>query len=136
MIVISSTVIEAGCLLAPSPPNCASGGDIISETQNAIFLETRRADGICGRGYCWRHRHRQRNAGEFCRQDVTGHMTSCGYSTMQQCKDTSAGIGGDCFRDPKLGSSNPSNAFAMANRRRPRSGERGLAEAIAASGAN
>jgi hypothetical protein len=54
------------------------------------------------------------NAGEFCRQDVTGHMTSCSYSTMQQCKDTSAGIGGDCFRDPKLGIGNPSDAFAYA----------------------
>ena len=54
------------------------------------------------------------SAGEYCRQDVTGHMTSCGFSTMQQCKDASAGIGGDCFRDPNLGSSNPANAFAHA----------------------
>jgi len=42
------------------------------------------------------------SAGEFCRQDVTGHMTSCGFSTMEQCHAASAGIGGDCFRDPKL----------------------------------
>jgi hypothetical protein len=54
------------------------------------------------------------NAAEFCRQDVTGHMTSCGFSSMQQCKDASAGIGGDCFRDPWLGRSNPSDAFAYA----------------------
>ena len=53
-------------------------------------------------------------AGEFCRQDVTGHMTSCGYSSMAQCQAMSAGIGGDCFRDPNLGSSNPGNAFAHA----------------------
>jgi hypothetical protein len=53
-------------------------------------------------------------AGEFCRQDVTGHMTSCGFTTMQQCKDASAGIGGDCFRAPNLGSSNPGAAFAYA----------------------
>ena len=55
------------------------------------------------------------SAGEFCRTDVTGHMTSCGFDTMQQCKDASSGIGGDCFRDPKLtasGSGNPGNAFA------------------------
>jgi hypothetical protein len=34
---------------------------------------------------------------------------------MQQCKDASSGIGGDCFRDPNLAASssgNPSNAFA------------------------
>ena len=57
-------------------------------------------------------------AGEFCRQDVTAHMTSCGFDTMEQCKDYSAGIGGDCFRDPKLAGSNagsnPANAFAYA----------------------
>jgi hypothetical protein len=43
---------------------------------------------------------REAAAGEFCRQDVTGHMTSCGFSSMEQCKAASAGIGGDCFRDP------------------------------------
>jgi hypothetical protein len=55
------------------------------------------------------------SAGEFCRTDVTGHMTGCGFDTMQQCKDASSGIGGDCFRDPKLtasGSGNPGDAFA------------------------
>jgi len=54
-------------------------------------------------------------AGEFCRQDVTGHMTSCGFSTMEQCHAASAGIGGDCFRDPKLAATNQTdnhNAFA------------------------
>jgi uncharacterized protein DUF3551 len=54
-------------------------------------------------------------AGEYCRTDVTGHMTGCGFDTMQQCKDASSGIGGDCFRDPKLGNSSAasgSNAFA------------------------
>lgn len=40
------------------------------------------------------------SAGEFCRQDVTGHMTGCGYDSMEQCKAAAAGIGGDCFRDP------------------------------------
>src|SRR6202011_2016466 len=42
------------------------------------------------------------SAAEFCRTDVTGHMTSCGFDTMAQCKAASAGIGGDCFRDPFL----------------------------------
>jgi hypothetical protein len=50
------------------------------------------------------------SAAEFCRQDVTGHMTGCGFTTMAQCEAASAGIGGDCFRDPSLGDSN--NAYA------------------------
>lgn len=63
-------------------------------------------------------------AGEFCRQDVTGHMTGCGYSTIEQCQAASAGIGGDCFRDPWLGYDKqarapanpdiPANAYAYA----------------------
>ena len=37
------------------------------------------------------------NAGPICRQDVTGHMVGCGFSTMEQCQAASSGIGGDCF---------------------------------------
>ncbi|XSC43060.1 DUF3551 domain-containing protein [Bradyrhizobium sp. RDT10] len=44
----------------------------------------------------------QANAGEFCRRDVTGQMIGCGFDAMEQCKAASAGIGGDCFRDPFL----------------------------------
>lgn len=53
-------------------------------------------------------------AGEFCRQDVTGHMTSCSFSSMEQCQAASSGIGGDCFRDPNLttNQTDPHNAFA------------------------
>jgi hypothetical protein len=50
------------------------------------------------------------NAGEFCRTDVTGHMTSCGFDSMAQCQASAAGIGGDCFRDPNLNDSK--NAYA------------------------
>ena len=50
------------------------------------------------------------SAGEFCRRDVTGHMTGCGFATMEQCQASSAGVGGDCFRDPFLNDS--SNALA------------------------
>ena len=53
-------------------------------------------------------------AGEFCRQDVTGHMTGCDYSTMEQCQAASAGIGGDCFRDPNLTASQTDNHNAFA----------------------
>jgi Protein of unknown function (DUF3551) len=41
-------------------------------------------------------------AGEFCRRDVTGFMTGCGYANLEQCQAASAGLGGDCFRDPFL----------------------------------
>jgi hypothetical protein len=50
------------------------------------------------------------SAAEFCRTDVTGHMTSCGFESMAQCQAASAGIGGDCFRDPNLNDSK--NAYA------------------------
>jgi Protein of unknown function (DUF3551) len=50
------------------------------------------------------------SAAEFCRTDVTGHMTSCGFDSMTQCQAASAGIGGDCFRDPSL--SDSKNAYA------------------------
>jgi len=41
-------------------------------------------------------------AGEFCRRDVTGFMTGCGFANMEQCQAASVGLGGDCFRDPFL----------------------------------
>jgi hypothetical protein len=50
------------------------------------------------------------SAAEFCRMDVSGHMTSCGFDSMAQCQAASAGIGGDCFRDPYL--SDSKNAYA------------------------
>jgi hypothetical protein len=28
----------------------------------------------------------QAKAGEFCRQDVTGHMTGCGFNTMSNAR--------------------------------------------------
>jgi hypothetical protein len=60
------------------------------------------------------------SAGEFCRQDVTGHMTGCGFATIEQCQAASAGLGGDCFRDPNLTASSTSSASnAYASQRRP-----------------
>jgi hypothetical protein len=52
----------------------------------------------------------QASAGDFCRRDVTGHMTGCGFDSIAQCQATAAGIGGDCFRDPSKNDSG--NAFA------------------------
>ena len=69
------------------------------------------------------------SAGEFCRQDVTGHMTSCSFSSMEQCQAASAGIGGDCFRDPWLANkpnSDPANAYAYAPKA-PHAAKRGRA---------
>jgi uncharacterized protein DUF3551 len=50
------------------------------------------------------------SAAEFCRRDVTGHMTSCGFDSMAQCQASSAGLGGDCFRDPFLSDSRNAHA--------------------------
>jgi hypothetical protein len=57
------------------------------------------------------------SAAEFCRTDVTGHMTSCPYESMAQCQAASAGIGGDCFRDPNLSDSNNAYAYHPASPR-------------------
>ena len=51
------------------------------------------------------------SAGEFCRKDVTSAVVSCGFDTLAQCQDMSAGRGGDCFRDPFLPAR---DAFAYA----------------------
>ena len=49
-------------------------------------------------------------AGEYCRQDVTSGMRSCGFDTMDQCQAMSSGRGGDCYRDPFL----PNRSDALA----------------------
>jgi hypothetical protein len=64
-------------------------------------------------------------AAEFCRMDVSGHMTSCGFDSMAQCQAASSGIGGDCFRDPYLNDSknaNDKNAYAYHPKSRSRRG--------------
>ena len=38
-------------------------------------------------------------AGEFCSTNTSG-MRGCGYTTMEQCQASTAGVGGSCFRDP------------------------------------
>jgi hypothetical protein len=35
----------------------------------------------------------------------------CGFDSMAQCHATSAGLGGDCFRDPALGDSRSAFAY-------------------------
>ena len=58
------------------------------------------------------------SAGEFCRRDVTGHMTGCGFAAMEQCQASSAGVGGDCFRDPYLKDNSNANAYYPKSRSR------------------
>jgi hypothetical protein len=47
---------------------------------------------------------------EYCRQDVTSGMRSCGFETMEQCQAMSSGRGGSCYRDPLL--TDTSSAYA------------------------
>ena len=49
---------------------------------------------------------------EYCRQDVSSAMRSCGFATMEQCQAMSSGRGGTCYRDPFLPEA--SNAYAYA----------------------
>ena len=58
------------------------------------------------------------SAGEYCHRDVTSHMMSCSFDTLEQCQATSSGHGGDCARDPFLG--HPTNAYAYQARTQKR----------------
>ena len=49
------------------------------------------------------------HAGEYCRTDMTAHMKSCGFDTMEQCQAYASGMGGDCYRDPNLPANSASN---------------------------
>jgi hypothetical protein len=51
------------------------------------------------------------SAGEYCRTDVTSHMQSCGFDTLEQCQNMSSGRGGSCDRDPFLATTT-SSAYA------------------------
>jgi hypothetical protein len=65
---------------------------------------------------------------EYCRQDVTSAMRSCGFATMEQCQAMSSGRGGSCYRDPFLPAAGASSAYAYAplhgGKRAPKSGGR------------
>jgi hypothetical protein len=50
-------------------------------------------------------------AGEYCSVD-DAHMLNCGFSTMEQCQATVAGMNGDCTRDPFF----KDNSVATINR--------------------
>src|ERR1700731_295826 len=48
---------------------------------------------------------------EYCRQDVTSAMRSCGFDSLAHCQAISAGRGGDCYRDPFLANSSDALAY-------------------------
>jgi hypothetical protein len=54
---------------------------------------------------------------EYCRRDVTGYTLSCSFETMAQCEAMSSGRGGDCLRDPTLGSASDAYAYAPVARK-------------------
>ena len=55
------------------------------------------------------------SAGEYCRKDVTSQVVSCSFASLEQCQWTSAGRGGDCFRDPWLSAADKHASALNAN---------------------
>jgi hypothetical protein len=54
---------------------------------------------------------------EYCRRDINGYTLSCGFETLAQCQEMSSGRGGDCLRDPTLGSASDAYAYAPIARK-------------------
>jgi hypothetical protein len=61
-------------------------------------------------------------AGEFCSTNTSG-MRGCGYTTMEQCQASTAGVGGSCFRDPYYSNAGTASS-AMAYQPSPASAKR------------
>src|SRR5258708_39435952 len=40
---------------------------------------------------------------EYCRQDVTSGMRSCGFETLEQCQAMASGRGSTCYKNPLPG---------------------------------
>jgi hypothetical protein len=118
MIVIRSRALERRCALSPRGTSALRAGRLKKfgeMTMNVFLRPGALATAVAAAAIFGAMTTGGATAGEFCRQDVTGHMTGCGYSSMEQCKATAAGVGGDCFRDPWLANgSNPANAYAQA----------------------
>lgn len=56
---------------------------------------------------------------EFCQQDYSSAMRSCGFETMEQCVAMISGRGGSCMRNPLLAETSRSYASAPKRRARP-----------------
>jgi hypothetical protein len=127
MTVITSTIIENGSVSRLRHPSVARAGFFTTTEESKMRkfwkLGVPAATLVVAATLGAINANRAQ-AGEYCRTDVTGHMTSCGFDTMDQCKAAASGIGGDCFRDPNLPStaSNGDNRNSFAyqpNRARP-----------------
>lgn len=55
---------------------------------------------------------------EFCQQDYSSTMRSCGFETMEQCVAMISGRGGSCMRNPFLAETSGSYASAPKSRAR------------------
>ena len=71
---------------APGIPSGSFGLEPKREEQDETVFEDDRGAclGDAGAGFC-----RDDNAGEYCRTDVTSHMQSCGFDTLEQCQNMS-----------------------------------------------
>jgi hypothetical protein len=54
---------------------------------------------------------------EYRRRAITSYMLQCGFDTLSQCQDMSFGRGGDCLRNPSLGSAAGAYAYARGSAR-------------------
>ena len=103
MTVITSKLIESHGAPSGEAPTRVRGRNNSKEENRMIkFLKAATASAaILGAAVAFgAMTTSQANAGDFCRRDVTGHMTGCGFDNMAQCQEASAGLGGDCFADP------------------------------------
>lgn len=55
---------------------------------------------------------------EFCQQDHSSEMRSCGFETMEQCVAMISGRGGSCMRNPILAELSRSYASTPKSRAR------------------
>jgi len=93
---------------APGIPSGSFGLEPKREEQDETVFEDDRGAclGDAGAGFC-----RDDNAGSTGRTDVTSHMQSCGFDTLEQCQNMSSGRGGSCDRDPFLATTSSAYAY-------------------------
>jgi hypothetical protein len=105
MTVITSTIIETGSISCMRHPSALRAGISLqqeeSKMRKSFKLGVPAAMFVVAASVGAMNANPAR-AGEYCRTDITAHMTSCPYTTMEQCQMTQQGNGGDCFRDPNL----------------------------------
>jgi hypothetical protein len=105
MTVITSTIIETAGISCMRHPSALRAG--ISLQQEESMMRKSFKLGVPAAMFVVAASVGAMNAspaqaGEYCRTDITAHMTSCPYATMEQCHMTQQAMGGDCFRDPNL----------------------------------